>query len=215
MYKCLITGGAGFIGFHLASYLVDNGNQVTILDNFDRGKNDEDFSNLLDNKKIQFLRVDITCPTAFANLSDYDLIFHLAAINGTKNFYNIPEKVIKVGILGTINILDWFKKQKKGRLLFSSSSEAYSGALDLMKEDFPIPTPEDIPLVISDPSNLRWSYGGSKIMGEILMHSYAKSYNLNSRICVIRYHNIYGPRMGYEHVVPQFIERILKKEKSI
>lgn len=209
--KILITGGAGFIGFHLAKYLSEK-NQVHILDNFARGKDDEDFKAIIDNKNVKFLKKDITLKKTFDELDkDYDRVYHLAAINGTENFYKIPDKVLKVGVIGTLNLLDWFKDLKDSRLLFSSSSETYAGALKLLKERFPIPTPENVPLVVDDPTNVRWSYGAGKIIGEVAIHSYAKAYNFKN-FAIIRYHNIYGPRMGFEHVIPQFIERVLKKE---
>lgn len=135
----------------------------------------------------------------------------MAAINGTGNFYRIPDKVLKVGILGTLNVLDWFVRQKKGKLLFSSSSETYASALKLLGERFPIPTPEGVPLVVDNPENVRWCYGASKILSEVAMHSYAKAHGMKNFV-IIRYHNIYGPRMGFDHVIPQFIERIVKKE---
>ena len=113
-------------------------------------------------------------------MGNFDVVYHFAAINGTKNFYNSPDQVIKVGVIGTINILDWFKKQDKGVMIFSSSSETYAGTMNMLAGDFPIPTPEMIPLVIDNPKNNRWSYGGSKILGEILMFSYMKKYNLGS-----------------------------------
>lgn len=209
--KVLITGGAGFIGLHLAGHLSKQGYEVTVIDNFQRHKKDKDFEALI-GKNVEFINADVTLPATFSSLgSNYDQIYHLAAINGTSNFYNIPDKVLRVGVLGTINILDWFARNKKGKLLFSSSSEAYSGGLKLMKSKFPIPTPEEVPLVVDDPSNPRWSYGASKILGEVAVYSYAKVYGLNNFV-IIRYHNIYGPRMGYEHVIPQFITRIIKKE---
>jgi nucleoside-diphosphate-sugar epimerase len=208
----LITGGAGFIGFHLADYLSNQGQNITILDNLSRGEDDKDFRKLLKKDNIRFVYGDITDQKTFDGLGkDFDYVYHLAAINGTENFYNIPHEVLRVGIVGTINVLDWFVKQKKGKLLFSSSSEVYAGALKLMGDKFPIPTPEEIPLVIDVPSNLRWSYGSGKMLGEVAMHSYAFSYKMDNFV-ITRYHNIYGPRMGFEHVIPQFIERIVKKE---
>jgi len=209
--KVLITGGAGFIGFHLAKHLSNQNYNLTLLDNFERGKEDEEFKELIKKDNVSFIKADITKPEAFDKLQDYDQIYHLAAINGTENFYNIPDKVLKVGILGTLNVLDWFTKQQKGKLLFSSSSEAYAGTLKLLKDKFPIPTPEDVPLVVDDPKNLRWSYGASKILSEVAMHSYAKAKDMKNFV-IIRYHNIYGERMGREHVIPQFIGRIMKKE---
>ncbi len=209
--KALITGGAGFIGFHLAKHLASEGYDVTILDNFARGANDEDLKELIEKKNVSFIKADITKSDVCSQLDEYyDQTYHLAAINGTENFYNIPHKVLKVGILGTLNILDWFSKSKKGKLLFSSSSETYAGALKILGNKFPIPTPEEVPLVVDDPKNIRWSYGGSKILSEVAIHSYAKVFGLR-KWAIIRYHNIYGPRMGYEHVIPQFIERTIKK----
>ena len=160
-------------------------------------------------KNVTFLKADITDSSSFDRLGEFDYVYHLAAINGTENFYNIPDKVLRVGVLGTINVLDWFIKQKKGKILFSSSSETYAGALKVMSNDFPIPTPENVPLVIDDPKNVRWSYGAGKIIGEVAFHSYSSAHKME-KYSIIRYHNIYGPRMGFEHVIPQFIERIEK-----
>ena len=210
--EVLITGGAGFIGFHLASSLSSQGYEVTILDNFERGEEDKEFKELIKKENIKFVKGDVTLPETFDKLDmDYDQIYHLAAINGTSNFYNIPHKVLKVSVFGTINLLDWFVKCKKGKLLFTSSSEVYSGGLKLLGDKFPIPTPEDVPLVVDDPGNVRWSYGTGKIAGEVAIHAYAKVFNLKNFV-IIRYHNIYGPRMGFEHAIPNFIERIVKKE---
>ncbi len=210
--RVLITGGGGFVGYHLAKHLVDNSYNVTILDNFIRSKADEELDKLLDEPNITFLKGDVTKQETFSSLdNEFDYIYHFAAINGTENFYKIPDKVLKIGVLGIINILDWFVKQNKGKLMFASSSEAYAGTLKLIGDSFPIPTPEEVPLVIDDPSNVRWSYGAGKIVGEVAVHSYAKAYNLKNFV-IIRYHNIYGPRMGFDHVIPQFISRIVKKE---
>lgn len=210
--KALITGGAGFIGYHLAKSLAEDRYDVTVLDNLARGVHDDDFKTLLEHPNVSFIKADITDSNALARLDkQYDYVYHLAAINGTENFYNIPDKVIKVGIIGILNILDWFVASRHGKILLSSTSEAYAGALTLLGDKFPIPTPEDVPLVVLDPHNVRWSYGGSKILSEITMHSYAKARHMK-RYAIVRYHNIYGPRMGYEHVIPQFLQRILRKQ---
>ena len=205
----LITGGAGFIGYFLARSLAADGHMIVILENFARGREDEQFRSLCTHNNISIIRGDITNPETFDKLEgDFDHIYHLAAINGTENFYKIPDQVLRVNVLGIINILDWFIRQKSGKLLFSSSSETYAGTMKVMGDDFPIPTPEDIPLCIDDPTNVRWSYGGGKLVGELAMHAYAAAHGI-SHWSIVRYHNIYGPRMGYEHVIPQFIERVL------
>ena len=210
--KVLITGGAGFIGFHLASALAKQDYNVSIIENFERTPEDKEFDDFIKRSNVRFIKGDVTNPNTFKNLDrDFDQIYHLAAINGTENFYKIPDKVLKVGVLGTLNILDWFVKCKKGKFLFTSSSEVYSGGLSLLKGNFPIPTPEEVPLIVDDPKNVRWSYGAGKILGEVAMYAYAKSYNLKNFV-ITRYHNIYGPRMGFDHVIPQFISRIVKKE---
>ena len=186
--KVLITGGEGTIGYFLAKSLREQGYNVDTLDI----KNGQ----------------DITDPKTFDNLdTDYDYVYHLAMINGTSNFYDKPVEVLRVGILGTINVLEWFKKCK-GKILFTSSNEAYASWISL--HNGPIPTPENIPLCIDNIFNPRWSYGGSKLIGEILFANYGKAYGFPYTI--VRYHNSYGPRMGDKHVIPEFINRIINRE---
>jgi nucleoside-diphosphate-sugar epimerase len=135
-------------------------------------------------------------------------VYHLAAINGTKNFYEMPQKVLRVNVLSSINLLDWYIQTKCKKILFTSSSETYAGTM--RTSGFSIPTPEDVPLCVDDILNPRWSYGGSKIIGELLFLNYSRMNNFD--MSIIRYHNIYGGRMGYDHVIPEFIVRLLKKE---
>ncbi len=215
--KVLITGGAGFIGFHLAKYLANLDYNITIIDNFERGSKDENFKELINRKNVIFIKGDVTLSKTFDKLdTDYEYIYHLAAINGTANFYNIPDKVLKIGVFGIINILEWFvkcrKTNNKAKLLFSSSSETYAAGVKLFGDKFPIPTPEEVPLIIGDPKNVRVCYGTGKIVGEVALYAYSKVYGIKDFV-IVRYHNIYGPRMGFDHVVPQFIERIVKKEE--
>ena len=212
MGKVLITGGAGFVGVHLAASLSREDNQVTLIDNFKRGERDKDLKKLLDRENVELVTGDITQRDMFDDLpSNFDYVYHLAAVNGTENFYNIPAQVLKVGTIGTLNVIDWFMGQRRGKLLFSSSSETYSGTSNLMGNAFPIPTPEEISLTVEDPENVRWSYGLGKIVGEVALHSHKKENGLENFV-IVRYHNIYGPRMGNGHVIPQMIERLTKKE---
>jgi len=211
MKKILITGAAGFIGLHLAKYLLkDPENQIILVDNFKRGKKDKEFDDLLNNKNIKFLEADLTNPEFYKTLDkDFDHVYHLAAINGTKLFYEMPQEVLRINTLTLVYILEWIKDlEKKPKLCFTSSNEAYAGALASFNQ-LPIPTPENVPLVISDTYNARWSYGATKLAGELFVIHYAKAYDFPA--VIVRPHNFYGPRAGYEHVIPEFIERISKK----
>lgn len=208
--KVLITGGAGTIGYFLAKSLVKDAKEIVLVDNFKRGKIDSDMKELLNLSNVKLLEIDITDAKKFDQLgSGYDFVYHLAAINGTKNFYEQPVEVLKVGVQGVINILEWFKSQDKGKILFTSSNEAYASWVNL-HEGNPVPTPETVPLCIDDVFNSRWSYGAGKLIGEVLFSNYAKTYKFP--MSIVRFHNSYGPRMGSEHVIPEFIMRIINQE---
>lgn len=209
MAKVLVTGGAGFIGYHLSNFLLKKKYNITICDNLFRGRMDDDLKILLENKNVHYIECDLTDANSTSKLDKkYDYVYHLAAINGTRYFYEMPDKVLRVNLLAAINILDWFIQTKSGKILFSSSSENYAGTYAIAK--MKIPTPEDVPLCIEDVYNERKSYAASKIAGELLFINYARKYKFDMGI--VRYHNVYGPRMGHEHVIPEFISRTLKKE---
>ena len=213
MRRIIVTGGSGFIGYHLAADLaLDVENEVTIIDNHARGTADEMFNELISRDNVIFLKEDLTSKNFYAKLGGrYDEIYHLAAINGTKNFYNRPYEVLRVGILSLMNLLEWCNEENCGSFLFSSSSEAYAGAVNNFlnyRADY-IPSAENIPLVIDDVMNPRWSYGGSKISGELLTINYCRTFKVPFKI--VRYHNVYGVRMGYDHVLPEFFKRIYEK----
>lgn len=212
MKKILITGGAGFIGYHLAKHLLNQEYEVVIADNFFRSEHDADLENLLKQPNVKLVTADLTIPASWENIGNrYDYVYHLVGINGTKLFYEIPHEVLRIGITTTLNVLDWFrtKNNKPGaKILYTSSNEAYAGALEAF-EKLPIPTPENVPLIIADPYNPRWSYAGQKLISELLFIHYSKAYNF--RMSIVRPHNFYGPREGYMHVIPEVIERIKQK----
>jgi UDP-glucose 4-epimerase len=142
MKRILITGGAGFIGYHLTAHLAkDRNNQLVVVDNLQRGKMDDDFKELLKNLRIKFVNADLTEPAFYDNLKEeFDHVYHLAAVNGTKLFYEIPEKVLRTNTLSLILILDWVAKQKKKpKFCFTGSSEAYAGALEAFGKLLTIP----------------------------------------------------------------------------
>ncbi|MDD5430732.1 MAG: GDP-mannose 4,6-dehydratase [Candidatus Pacebacteria bacterium] len=211
--KILITGGAGFIGYFLTKHLLEeygDNCELVLVDNFQRGKTDEDFKKLIGDKRIKFLELDLTDINSYGKLGNgYDYVYHLAAINGTKNFYAMPHETLRISTLSLIYILEWFRKENsQGKICFTSSNEAYAGALSAFGK-LPIPTPENVPLVVEDTYNPRWSYAGSKLVGELFMINYAKMYNF--RGVIVRPHNFYGPRAGYDHVIPEFSQRIAQK----
>ena len=212
MKKVLITGGAGFIGYHLAKRLAAQGNELTIADNFFRSKHDEDLSALLEQPNVTLYEADLTAPVAWEKIgAGYDEVYHLVGINGTRLFYEIPHEVLRIGITTTLNALEWFrsKNNKPGaKILYTSSNEAYASALEAFGA-LPLPTPEAVPLVIADTYNPRWSYGAQKLIGELFFIHYSKAYNF--RMSIVRPHNFYGPRAGYEHVIPEIVGRIAQK----
>lgn len=213
MRRIIVTGGSGFIGYHLAAHLSSNvDNEVTVIDNHARGTADEMFEKLIARDNVIFLKEDLTQKNFYYKLSGrYDEIYHLAAINGTKNFYERPYEVLRVGILSLMNLLEWCNAENCGAFLFSSSSEAYAGAVNNFLKERPeyIPSAENIPLIVDNVMNPRWSYGGSKIAGELLTVNYCRTFNVPFKI--VRYHNVYGVRMGYDHVLPEFFKRIHDK----
>lgn len=211
MRRIIVTGGGGFIGYHLAEYLSrQEGTQVTIIDNHSRGAYDEMFSALTARANVIALNEDMTQKNFYAKLCGrYDEIYHLAAVNGTKNFYEHPYEVLRVNLLSLINILEWCNAENCGAFLFSSSSEAYAGTINRFYAAEFIPSAEDIPLTVDNVMNPRWSYGGSKLAGELLTINYCRSRAVPFKI--IRYHNVYGVRMGFEHVLPEFFKRVHDK----
>lgn len=197
--KILVTGGTGFIGSALVKALVNNGEYVRILDNQSRGS-----MRRLDGLKDKFemIKGDIRDPKVVDRAcKGIDSVFHLAYINGTEFFYSKPELILEVGVKGIMNVLDACIKQHVSELLLVSSSEVYQTPPI-------IPTPETVPLIVPDPLNPRYSYGGGKIISELLTLNYGRKFF--KRVLVVRPHNVYGPDMGWEHVIPQLTLRIKK-----
>jgi UDP-glucuronate decarboxylase len=200
----LVTGGAGFIGYHLCTALLEQTpHDVIGLDSLIRGKKDRFIEDLRRKHRDRFSFVTEPMQAALPKLR-VDTVFHLAAINGTKYFYEMPYALFRNNVLATLDLLDYYK-DKQVRVLYSSSGEVYGDT------DPVIPTPETTRVGFKDVSNPRWSYGGSKLMGELALIN-AASTNPGLQWVVFRLHNVYGPRMGYEHVVPEFLKRMLDGE---
>ncbi len=210
MANALILGGAGFIGFHLTQDLVrSNLDEVTLVDNFSRGKLDEEMAELLEaSPNIRVVTADLTRSDWYRNLKGpYDQVYLLAGIVGVGNVQADPVLVLRTNTLIILNTLDWLKKVGCGRLLFASSSETYAGGVHLGITQ--VPTAEDAPVVIADVQNPRSTYAITKLMGESAVIQYARTFGFES--VVLRYHNVYGPRMGFNHVIPELFQRISQR----
>jgi dTDP-glucose 4,6-dehydratase/UDP-glucose 4-epimerase len=199
----IVSGGSGFIGSALVKRLVKDGHMVSVLDNNSRGDSSR-LESLKD--KIKFFECDIRNTNEVISLTKgADSFIHLAAVNGTENFYKDPEKVLDIGVRGILSAIDVCRHNKIKELIVASSSEAY-------QTPSLVPTPEKVPLIVPDVMNPRYSYGGSKIISELLAINYGrKDFN---RVMIFRPHNVYGPDMGWEHVLPQFILRAIRKIKQ-
>jgi len=194
----LVTGGNGFIGRNIVSLLLKKNYKILVLDDGSRG-----IFNITKNKNIKYIKGDIREKKLLNKcLKKVDAVIHLAYINGTRYFYEKPDVILDVAVKGLINVFDGCKKYKIKELYLASSSEVYQTPLK-------IPTDENEMLKIPDIYNPRYSYGGGKILTELMGINYGKKFF--KRLVIFRPHNVYGPNMGNEHVIPEFI----KKMKSI
>ena len=202
--KYLITGGAGFIGIKLAEILLKNNkNRIYIIDNFSKKTEDISLLEILKNKNVKLIQKDLNSISDYLKIYNFDYIYHFAAILGVKKVIDNPFITLKDNILTTINLIEFSKKLKK--ICFTSTSEVY--AYTLKKKLAKYPTPEDIDFLIPKDFNPRSSYLLSKIVGEYLMN-YSR---LN--FVIFRPHNIFGPQMGFAHVIPQLTKKILNHNK--
>ncbi len=209
MSKILITGGTGFIGYHLAKRLAEGNNEI-ILVSRPRDKKDYDLEILLKKPNVKFIEVDLTDKKSYSKIGGgYDYIYHLAGLKSLRDFSEKPHEILRIGLESTLNLLDWFRlknNKSQAKILYASTSDVYAGIPSISA--LPLPTPEKIPLIIPDPYEPRWSYAGQKIIGELLFIHYSKAYNF--RMVIVRPNNIYGPRSGQDPMIPKMIARIQK-----
>ena len=208
MARVLVLGGAGFIGYHLASRLAGEGHALTLVDDFSRGRRDPDLEALCAQPGIRLVDADLTRPGALDALArDWEQVYMLAAVVGVRNVEQDPARVVRVNTLALLNLLDWLPGRGEV-LFFASTSETYAGGVSA--GTVPVPTPEDVPLTVPDVGAPRFAYAASKILGETAVIHTSRARGLRSVIG--RFHNVYGPRMGADHVIPELALRALRRE---
>lgn len=196
MARVAVTGAAGFIGAYLTRALAAQGHEVVAVDNLIRGR-----ASRLDAvaDSIEIVNVDVRDTDGLANaFRGVDAVFHLAAVNGTENFYTRPALVLDVGVRGALAVTEASIAAGVADLVVASSAEVY-------QTPAVVPTPETVPMVIPDPLQPRYSYGGSKLISELIAFNYGR--DRLDKVQVFRPHNVYGPDMGWKHVIPQLVAK--------
>jgi UDP-glucose 4-epimerase len=202
--RVLITGGAGFIGSHLAESLIDSGHEVVVLDDLSTG-------NLANVRKLEhYSRFQVIVNSIFNQavltklVNQCDVIVHLAAAVGVRLVVDQPVRTIETNVRGTEAVLAAAAERRR-KILIASTSEVYGLSTQ-------IPFREDSPLAIGAPSSIRWGYACSKAMDEFLAMSYHQEFGLP--VIITRFFNTVGPRQSsrYGMVLPTFIKQALADE---
>ena len=202
--RALITGGAGFIGSHLAEALLDGGHEVDIIDNLSTGSI-RNVGHLKSNPRFQYAIDTLTNEPLLAELIDRnDVIFHFAAAVGVKLIVEQPVHTIETNVHGTEVVLKHAHKKKK-KVVIASTSEVYGKSAD-------VPFREDADLVMGATVKHRWAYACSKAIDEFLALAYYKERDLP--VIIVRFFNTVGPRQTgqYGMVLPSFVRQALSGE---
>jgi UDP-glucose 4-epimerase len=202
--RALITGGAGFIGSHLAEALLSEGHAVDIIDNLSTGSI-RNIEHLKSHPKFKYVIDTLTSESLLAELIDRnDVIFHLAAAVGVKLIVEEPVHTIETNVHGTEVVLKHANKKKK-MVIIASTSEVYGKNID-------VPFREDADLVMGATVKHRWAYACSKAIDEFLALAYYKEKKLP--VIIVRFFNTVGPRQTgqYGMVLPSFVRQALANE---
>ena len=198
--RCLITGGAGFVGSHLTDALLKRGDEVAVLD----VASDVKVRHQLDNRRFRYVRGSVLDgDTVGALVSWCDVVYHMAAIVGVDHYIADPLQVLEINVNGTQTVLRAALKERK-KVVFSSTSEVYG-------KNRQVPFDEDDDRVLGTTRIDRWSYSTSKAAGEHFCFAFAK---LGLPVVVTRYFNVYGPRldrMNSGRVMSIFIGQLLRR----
>ena len=199
--RALITGGAGFIGSHLAEVLLDGGDHVTVIDDLSTGRI-ENIQGLKGRPGFSYVIDTIQNRSVMAELvDDADVVFHLAAAVGVRLIIESPVQTIETNVKGTELVLELAAKKRK-TVMVASTSEVYGKANVL-------PFSEDNDIVLGPTSKSRWSYACSKAIDEFLALAYYREKRVP--VYVVRFFNTVGPRQTgqYGMVVPNFVQQAL------
>ena len=193
----LVTGGAGFIGSNMVRFLLEKGESVRVLDNFETGKR-ENLEEIFD--QIELIKGDIrTEATVRRAVEDCDIIYHLAALGSVPRSIEDPRTTHDVNATGTFNMLVASRDAKVKRLVFASSSSIYGQSKVL-------PQHEGLPIAPISP------YGASKAIGEVYDKAFYETYGLET--ISLRYYNVFGPRQDpmsqYAAAIPLFVSALLR-----
>jgi UDP-glucose 4-epimerase len=198
--KVLVTGGAGFIGSHIATALVERGDEVRVLDNLDTSKR-ENLAHL--GGKVEFIEGSVTDPAAVARaVENREVVFHQAALASVPRSVSAPLDTNAVCVTGTVNVLDAARKAGVRRIVYAGSSSAYGND----------PTPSKNEQIVPAPVS---PYAAAKLSAEYYCQAFTETYGLET--VTIRYFNVFGPRQDpeseYSAVIPIFVSLMLKGER--
>ena len=193
METILVTGSQGFIGSHYFEYVKNHYTTIGA---------DSQFTGWTD---YGICEIDLKNKDRVKDLPDCDVVFHLAATNGTRLFYQNPTDVLINNTTPTINLIERYRNSKT-KFVFASTCEIFNGTID--KGLYDIPTDEQVPIMFEDITNARWSYSIPKALGENLIS------NLSTHWLIIRYFNVYGPGQR-DHFISEFVERAKQGEYYI
>jgi UDP-N-acetylglucosamine/UDP-N-acetyl-alpha-D-glucosaminouronate 4-epimerase len=198
----LVTGGAGFIGSNMVRFLLDKGEQVRVLDNFETGKH-ENLTEIAG--QIELIEGDIRdTETIEKSVNGVDVVYHLAALGSVPRSVKDPVTSHNVNTTGIFNMLDASRHAGVRRFVFASSSSVY-GECEVL------PQHESLPLAPISP------YGATKAIGEIYCQAFYETYGLET-IC-LRYYNVFGPRQDpnsqYAAAIPLFVSALLRDKPPI
>ena len=204
MDKVVVTGGAGFIGSHLAEELVRCGYNVTVLDDLSTGKMGN-MERLLSKKNVDFIRGSVTNSSLLQKIfRDVHCVFHMAALPSVPRSIEDPKSSHEVNATGTLNVLLAARDNKVNKVIYSSSSSIYGDTVTLPKREDMIPNPKS-------------PYAVAKLAGENYCGIFQEVYGLTT-VC-LRYFNVYGPRQDtdsqYAAVIPRFIRSCFDGDSPI